>query len=91
MVINNHPAIGLKGTIRRKGRELSATVTAVRRAGGFIFDRTTMEVADAGFIEVKFQPDDGSRAFWSKPMVWKDDPPPPPPTGSRSGEGEGGE
>jgi hypothetical protein len=72
MVIKDHPAIGLKGTVRRKGQDVSATVIAVRRAAGFIFDRKTMKATNENFIEAKFQPDDGGRAFWSKPMIWND-------------------
>ncbi len=70
--MKDHPAIGLKGTVSRKGRVIPATVTEVRHAPGFIFDRTTKVVSNTNFIEVKFQPDDGSKAFWSKPMIWKD-------------------
>jgi hypothetical protein len=73
MAIKDHPAIGLKGAVKCKGRDVPVTAIAVRRVPGFIFNRSTIEATNANFIEVKFQPDSGGPAFWSKPMVWKDD------------------
>lgn len=66
---SKHPAIGLPGTMKGK----AGIITAVKHAPGLALNRKTMIATNENWIQVKFQPDDGSRAFWSSPMIWRGD------------------
>lgn len=67
--IKNHPSIGYEVSYPRKGKVINGTVIAVRRATGFLWDRDTGKISSSKFIELKLQPIDGSKAFWTGAVV----------------------